>query len=200
MSEQTDLRTLLVFWLKILLPLAALVILSTLFLVSRRIDTEETLPYAEVDVDALAREQRLTAPEYSGVTGDGTTFLVRAGVARPLADGGGLAESVTAELETTDGLNLTMAAGTGSMDPAAGGLLLTGGVHIETSTGYTIDTQGLSASTSVTEVHSEGAIRALAPFGTLEAGAMSLAATDGDAKAYVLVFNQGVKLIYEPEN
>ncbi len=200
MSEPADLRTLLVFWLKILLPLAALVILSTLFLVSRRIDTEEALPYAEVDVDALAREQRLTAPEYSGVTGDGTTFLVRAGVARPLAEGGGLAESVTAELETTGGLNLTMAAGTGNMDPAAGSLRLTGGVHIETSTGYTIDTQGLSASTTVTEVHSEGAITAMAPFGTLEAGAMSLATTDGGAEAYVLVFNRGVKLIYEPEN
>lgn len=200
MSEQTDLRTLLVFWLKILLPLAALVILSTLFLVSRRIDTGETLPYADVDVDTLAREQRLTAPEYSGVTGDGTTFLVRAGMARPLADGGAMAETVTAELETTDGLNLKMAAGMGSMDPAAGRLRLTEDVHIETSTGYTIDTQGLSASTSVTEVHSEGAITATAPFGTLEAGAMSLAAASGDAKAYVLVFNRGVKLVYEPEN
>ncbi len=166
MANQTDLRSALVFWLKILLPLAALVILSTLFLVSRRIDTEGALPYAEVDVDALAREQRLTAPEYSGMTGDGTSFLMRAGVARPLSEGGGEAEDVTTELRTPRGLDVSMRAGMGKIDPASATMRLSGGVSIETSTGYTITATGLVASTAQTEVVSDGAVTANAPFGT----------------------------------
>ena len=48
--------------LKVLLPLAALAILSTLFLVSNRINPEDALPYADVDVEARLREPRITAP------------------------------------------------------------------------------------------------------------------------------------------
>lgn len=200
MANQTDLRSALVFWLKILLLLAALVILSTLFLVSRRIDTEGALPYAEVDVDALAREQRLTAPEYSGMTGDGTSFLMRAGVARPLSEGGGEAEDVTTELRTPRGLDVSMRAGMGKIDPASATMRLSGGVSIETSTGYTITATGLVASTAQTEVVSDGAVTANAPFGTLDAGSMTLTSASDDPAAYVLVFNQGVKLIYDPKN
>lgn len=200
MTASGDIRSRLVYGLKIALPLLALVILSTLFLVSRRTDTEGAIPYADVDVDALAREQRLTAPEYSGLTDDGTEFLVRAGAARPLARGGGQAEDITAELVTAAGLTLGMRAAQGRMDPGAGVFTLAGDVLLETSTGYRIETQGLKASTVRTEVVSDGAIHATAPFGVLDAGAMALTSATETPDGYVLVFNQGVKLVYNPEN
>ncbi|MCV2867347.1 hypothetical protein OEW28_01735 [Defluviimonas sp. WL0002] len=200
MAGSGDIRSVLVYWLKILLPLLALAILSTLFLVSRRIDTEGALPYADVDVDALAREQRLTAPEYSGLTSDGTEFLMRAGVARPLEAGGGRAEDISAELRTQGGLGVEMSAAAGQVDPAAGAFSLTGDVVLSTSTGYRIETQGLTSYTSRTEVVSDGAIQATTPFGALEAGGMTLGPAPEGADAYVLVFKQGVKLVYEPEN
>lgn len=56
-----------IFWLKIALPLLALAVLSTLFLFSPRVDIDGALPYSEVDVEQLAREQRLTQPEYTSV-------------------------------------------------------------------------------------------------------------------------------------
>ena len=40
--------------------LSALAILSTLFLVADQIDPEDALPFAEVDVEDLAREPRMT--------------------------------------------------------------------------------------------------------------------------------------------
>ena len=61
--ERIDRHTRVVGWLKLALPLAALVILSTLFLVADRIDPEDALPYAKVDVEGLARAPRMTAPE-----------------------------------------------------------------------------------------------------------------------------------------
>ena len=81
-------------WLKVALPLAALAILSTLFLLSDRIDPEDALPYAEVDVEDLAREPRMTAPTYAGMTTDGAALTLTATEAQTVSrdrpsDGGG---------------------------------------------------------------------------------------------------------------
>ncbi|MBL9052753.1 MAG: hypothetical protein JNN02_03385, partial [Tabrizicola sp.] len=46
----TDAHTRVVTWLKVLLPLAALAILSTLFLLADQINPDDALPFAEVDV------------------------------------------------------------------------------------------------------------------------------------------------------
>jgi lipopolysaccharide export system protein LptC len=53
--------------LKVVLPIAALGLLSTLFLLSDPPDPDRALPYAEVDVAQLARELRLTQPRLAGV-------------------------------------------------------------------------------------------------------------------------------------
>ncbi|MGB4909398.1 MAG: hypothetical protein WBP15_12770, partial [Tabrizicola sp.] len=84
---RVDRHTRLVGWLKVALPLTALAILSTLFLVARRIDPEAALPYAEVDVEDLAREPRMTAPTYAGTTEDGAALTLSADEARPEAEG-----------------------------------------------------------------------------------------------------------------
>ena len=76
----------LVAWLKILFPLIALAILSTLFLVARTVDPAQDLPYADVDVAELAREQRIGQPNYSGVTADGAAISLSARSALPDAD------------------------------------------------------------------------------------------------------------------
>jgi lipopolysaccharide export system protein LptC len=59
-----------VAWAKIVLPLFALVLLSVLFLFSGKADLTDALPYAQADIDELAREQRLGAPEFAGLTRD----------------------------------------------------------------------------------------------------------------------------------
>jgi lipopolysaccharide export system protein LptC len=73
----------LVALLKVLLPLTALAILSTLFLISNRINPDDALPYAEVDVEARLKEPRITAPTYAGTTSDGAALEVTAAEARP---------------------------------------------------------------------------------------------------------------------
>jgi lipopolysaccharide export system protein LptC len=200
MAAFDNIHSRLVFWLKILLPLAALAILSTLFLISRRIDTDGALPYAHVDVKELARDQRLTQPEYTGVTSDGTAFSLRAGVARPLADAGGEAQDVTATFETKDGLVLGLGADSAQVDTGTGLVSLAGNVILSTSTGYRMNAQVLTAALKATEVKSDGAVTASAPFGELDAGGMLLSQDPASADGYVLVFNRGVKLLYLPQN
>ncbi|MDP3339096.1 LPS export ABC transporter periplasmic protein LptC [Frigidibacter sp.] len=198
MAAHDNIHSRLVAWLKVILPLAALALLSTMFLVSRGIAPEDALPYSEVDVEELAREPRLTAPRYSGVTLDGAALSVTAEVARPDVGGAGQASAtaLTARLETPDGITTDIAASDGQLDTAAGLLMLTGDVQIAASSGYAITTGALTAALDQTLLTSPGAVVATAPMGRIDAGAMRMTSQDGD---YVLVFNGGVKLVYEPK-
>ena len=72
-----------VAYLKVLLPLTALALLSTLFLISRGIDTEAVIPFAQKDIEERMRGQQLTAPFFSGTTSGGDEIMVTASTARP---------------------------------------------------------------------------------------------------------------------
>jgi len=184
--------------LKVLLPLAALVILSTLFLVSQGVDPQDAIPYAEVDVADRLREPRVTDAAYSGMTADGAALTVQAADARPGVAGtpdGGRATEVTGRLETPDGAVTDLVAGAGRIDRAAGQVVLSDGVVLTSSTGYVMEMAGVSVATDRTALKSDGAVAATGPLGTLAAGAMEIGKSE---TGYVLVFKDGVKLIYLP--
>ena len=185
-------------WLKVLLPLAALAVLSTMFLVARTIDPDRAIPYAEVDVVALAQQPRITRPDYAGMTADGDAIRLQAEIARPdLDDSGKLsADQVVAELETPAGARTDLRAEHADIDSAAGLMTLTGAVRIHTSTGYDILSQELVAQLDRTGLDSPGPVEAEGPPGRLTAGSMQITVDEGGN--HVLVFNGGVDLIYQP--
>ncbi len=199
MSNPLTRHSRLVLWLKIALPILALAILSTMFLFARRIDFEGALPYAEVDIDALANDPRLTRPEFSGVTEDGAAVTVAALTARPgKAEGDPVtAEDVIAVYQSESGNRVTIQAKSGSFGGAQHSLTLTGDVVVATSGGYDLHSQEMVSSLDVTEVTSEGPVQGTGPFGQLEAGGMKLFGPSDDQQ---MVFNNGVRLIYEPKN
>ncbi len=198
MLRASDRYSSLIGWLKVLLPLAALAVLSTMFLVARTIDPDRAIPYADVDVVALAQEPRITRPDYSGMTEDGDAIRLQADTARPDLDDSGKvsAEGVVAELETPAGLRTDLLADHARIDNAAGLMTLTGSVRIRTSTGYDIRSDELIARLDRTRLDSPGPVEAEGPPGRLTAGNMQITADEsGD---HVLVFNGGVDLIYHP--
>jgi lipopolysaccharide export system protein LptC len=74
-------------WPSLILPLLALAVLSTLFLLADR-GGPPPLPWSEAELgDALAREMRLGAPRYAAVTADGAALVVSAAQVRPAAAG-----------------------------------------------------------------------------------------------------------------
>ncbi|MDT8857701.1 hypothetical protein RNZ50_22170 [Paracoccaceae bacterium Fryx2] len=202
MAGHDNLHSRVVAWLKIVLPLAALGLLSTLFLVSRSINPEDAIPYATVDVADRIREPRITAPTYAGVTADGAALTFSADEARPdTADQGRVtAATLRATLATPDGASTEVRAHSGLMDTANRRLTLGGGVEITTSTGYHVTTDGLIAALDRTRMDSAGAIAATGPIGNLSAGRMTLSEDAAVPGAYLLVFTGRVKLIYEPAN
>ncbi|MFO1203377.1 MAG: LPS export ABC transporter periplasmic protein LptC [Tabrizicola sp.] len=196
---RADRHTRLVGWLKVALPLMALAILSTLFLVARRIDPEDALPYAEVDVEDLAREPRMTAPTYAGTTEDGAALTLSAEEARPAAEGSpARAAGLRLDLATPDGGSTELVAAEARMDDTARQVLLSGGVTVTTSTGYRLETAEVAAKLDRTGLESRAPVVATGPAGEIRADGMSLSQdirTPGD---YVLVFKGSVRLVYQP--
>jgi len=196
---RVDRHTRLVGWLKVALPLTALAILSTLFLVARRIDPEAALPYAEVDVEDLAREPRMTAPTYAGTTEDGAALTLSASEARPEADGApAKAAGLRLELATPDGGRMDLLAAEAVMEDAARQLLLSGGVTLTTSSGYRLETAEVAAKLDRTGLESRTPVLATGPAGEIRADGMSLRQDNLTPGAYVLAFKGNVRLVYQP--
>ncbi|MDD8022347.1 MAG: hypothetical protein PHX82_04475 [Paracoccaceae bacterium] len=188
-----------VSWAKIALPLAALGLLSTMFLFSGKVDPTTARLYAEVDVDELARQPRMTAPQFSGMTQEGAALTVTAQTAMPDPNGGGAtAERLAAKLESADGLVTELTSKAGRLDPAQGQVVLSDGVAVQTSAGYRMATDRIEMATDHTSVVAPGPVQGEAPFGTISADSMTLTATSPDGP-HDLVFNGHVKLIYQPK-
>ena len=106
-------RSVIVAWLRVLLPLGALAILSTLFLLSRRPDPDAAIPYASVDAEELARHPRVTAPSYAGVTADGAALTLTAESVTPAGrdpEQGGSASGLRLDWRGADGLTAELTA------------------------------------------------------------------------------------------
>jgi lipopolysaccharide export system protein LptC len=71
-------------------------------------------------------------------------------------------------------------------------------VTIDTSTGYPIKSDRLTALMSTLDIVSPGPVQADGPFGTLDAGTMSLKNVNAGSGAQLL-FTNGVKLVYLPK-
>lgn len=196
---RVDRHTRIVGWLKVALPLAALAILSTLFLVARRIDPEDALPYAEVDVEDLAREPRMTAPTYAGTTSDGAALTLTADEARPAAEGTpAQAAKLRLDLTTPDGARTELVAAMAALDDATREIVLSGGVTITTTAGYRLETAEMSARLDRTGLESRSPVTATGPLGDIRADRMALSQDNRTTGAYVLVFNGDVRLLYRP--
>jgi lipopolysaccharide export system protein LptC len=206
--QEVDRYSRLVATAKVALPLAALAILSTLFLVAERIDTEAAIPYATVDVRELARQQRIGQPRHAGVTRDGSAITVAA--ARALPDGASLdslrAEEMVAQIDMPDGTIIGVSAPIGQLDTVGDLAELAGGVVVTTSTGWRLDTASLVAALDATRLLADTTITATGPLGDLTAGRMEVtqgdpAATGGGdpaAQGPVMLFTGGVRLLYDP--
>ncbi len=199
MTRHDNFHSALVGWLKVLLPLIALGILSTLFLVARPVDPEGAIPFAEVDVGERVREPRLTRPTWAGVTEDGAALTIRAAEARPAdATAGPRATDVVARIDAQDGGRTDITAATAAIDPGGEVMTLAGGVVSTTSTAYRITTPELTIRLDRTLAQSNGPVQGEGPAGRIAAGGMTVTADAARPGAHLLVFDKGVRLRYAP--
>lgn len=188
----------LVAWLKVLLPLIALLLLSTLFILSRNIDPVATLPFADKEIDERLRGQQITGPIFSGTTDGGDVVTVSAG---QVSTRGGLknnAEAFSAQIDLTTGTRIMLSSDQGQFDLANSLSSLIGNVVVTTSTGYVMKSDAVDADFDALLLQSQGPVAGSGPIGTLNAGMMRLQRNSDGTNAH-LIFTNGVKLIYTPQ-
>ncbi|SMR82476.1 lipopolysaccharide export system protein LptC [Aliiroseovarius halocynthiae] len=194
--------TRLVNWLKIILPATALVLLSLMFLVSKSIDPTTSLTYARINLEELTGEQKITHPKFSSVTKDGAAIQFQAASAAP--DSGNSnhfkALDLEANISTPDGAHVNIIASAAEIDGTDNRVNLSDGVTLHTSTDYRISSETLTATLDSTYVASNGPVEATGPMGDLSAGDVVISRAEGAEGGYVLVFKDGVKLIYDPKD
>ena len=192
-----------VMGLKLTLPLVALGLLSTLFLFSDPPDPEQAIPYAEVDVEQLARDQRLTQPRFAGVLEDGRELTIVADAATPSFDAARTrtnaiaTENVSGRMALADGDTLTLNAANGYIDLEGQVADLSGGVIASTELGYQLVTEAILVQLVQTGLTSDTDVEITGPGIRLTAGAMEVSGPSGGT---VVSFTGGVRLLYGPEN
>jgi len=189
----------LVAWLKVLLPLMAILLLSTLFLLSRNVEPVATLPFANSEIDERVNEQQITRPFFSGTTNGGDRISLSADTMATRSGLNNEAAELSAQIDLVSGTRIILMSDHGQFDMAENTSTLAGNVVITTSSGFNLSSETLIADFDSLMLQSPGTVQGFAPFGTLNAGRMRLQRQETGSNAH-LVFTNGVKLIYTPQN
>lgn len=197
-------------WLKIGLPLIALAILSSLFLLPRKQGLEGGLIYSTADLIAIGEGMVVSNPKFTGSTDAGEPFVVSATSATP--DGPDPKEvklaSPRASLDQ-DERSVELTAASGVLAPRDGRLSLGGGVELTTSDGYVVRTDAVFADFRAGTMQAAGHVVAKSPHGMIEAGSFRAenpkaaekgadAASGALAKSGRFWFENGVRVTYDP--
>lgn len=188
----------LIAWLKILLPLGALALLSTIFLYSRNPDQISAIPVLTNGADPSKGEQ-VGRPFFAGTTDGGHAITLSARQARAREDDPTkmVADDLRAVLDTDKGTRITIDAVLGEM-AGSDRLQLREGVVLHSSSGYTVKTDGLDAAIDAVHIQSTAPVEADGPGFTLSAGSMQVEETEAGSDLQLL-FTDGVNLIYTPQ-
>lgn len=189
-----------VTWSKIVLPIFALALLSTMFLFSGKIDPTTAIPYSDIDVDKVAREKRMSNPMFSSVAEDGTSVVVTASIARPDNNDQQVVyvENVSSTFVSKTGDRLDVDAVFAKLNNDTSKATLSGGTRLSTTAGYVIESDTIYADFDEKALETESAVTGFGPLGEFNAGKMSVV-SQGDNGEFLILFQHGVKIVYSPK-
>lgn len=190
--------------LRLALPLAALGILSTVFLVSRNIDPGRAVELADIDIAELARSPRIGTARFAAVTSDATALVVEAETVRSVNDldqSGPVHLTLSAPegvLEFPTGRDVTFTAQIGELEQARDLLTLRDEITLYSSDGFVLSMAELVSSLSETRLDGTGGVTGHGPPGDLQADQLALRPSPAGPEGYLLAFTGNVRLIYQP--
>ncbi|SPF79363.1 LPS export ABC transporter periplasmic protein LptC [Pseudoprimorskyibacter insulae] len=186
-------------WLKILFPLTALGLLSTVFLLSEEVAKVGELPFADRELKDRVANQQITAPHFSGVTAEGDRISFTATSARPApgSSDAAIGETVSGALESDTQGTINMRSDQIEVQMDDNMALLTGGVQIASSQGYSVTTAAMRTALNDVYVETLAPVEGTGPEGQFAAGKLIITTTKPDGRIQLL-FTEGVKLVYLP--
>ncbi|MGV6839948.1 MAG: hypothetical protein ACWA40_07110 [Planktomarina sp.] len=196
---QKDWYTAIIVWSKAILAVGAVVLLSTLFLFANRVDVTDAILYADIDVDRLIAEQRMSAPVFTTYTQDETAIVVEGGYSKPFASDPSVLEvsNISATVSPKTAPQITFGAGSAYIDQARGMATLANNVEMAQTAGFVIKAPIVQIDIEAETFEASQNIEAKAPFGTLTAEKLMVQRISDNL---IYDFQGGVHLIYVPKD
>lgn len=195
-------------WLKVGLPLLALALLSSIFLIPRQHEFDGGIVYSSADLLRLGEGMSVARPRIEGSTVEGEPFVVEAESATPDGPDPERVDlrEVRAEFTQAEGREIRVSAAAGALQPKAQLLSLSGDVRLETSDGYVVETARVETNLGEGEAQAPGPVVVRGPQGEIEAGsfrAQRVEAEDGAPLGGLepgeyLWFEDGVRVRWTP--
>ncbi|WP_174821566.1 LPS export ABC transporter periplasmic protein LptC [Ruegeria arenilitoris] len=184
---------------KVVLPLVAILMLSTVFLLSRSIETNVSVPFSQQDIDERLADQVVTQPNYRGTTRKGEEVQIQATRA---TQGTEASTPTAAEFRGRLGLSgggvITLDSNSGMIRPDKNIATFIGDVVITSTDGTEITTDLLNTALDEIRGDAPGEVHGTGILGNISAGGMTFGTEKKDGPVHI-IFTDGVKLIYEPE-
>jgi len=188
-----------VAWMKVLLPLGAVALIAAIF-VTARDKGDLTKIFTAEELATLGAGLRLDSPRFAGVTERGEPFAIRADWALPdsamprFID----LERPEGEIELNDGRTIAARAATGQMHRAEKILVLEGGVVLDTSDGYHVETEMVELDLDAKTAIAPGPVIGTGPRGQIHAGSFRAVAGEDSIVAGKIWFENRVRLVFIP--
>ena len=185
-------------WIKTLLPIAALGMLSTIFLFSGKVDVTQSLPYAELNVEDIIREQRITKPYFTGISERGIEFAISAAYATPNTSQPSILDvsELRVEFKTPQGNTAEITAGLGVMNAKTKLAKISQGVRLASKLNFWITTEKLDIDFNDSYASTNGPFKGVFSLGSIESGNMVLRMISGNQQ---ILFTNGVRMLYNPK-
>lgn len=186
--------------LKTGLPLLALVLIASMFLVTAEDDFEGGITFTEADLDQLGQGLQIIDPVLTGTTRADDPFRFTAAVVRPDAAPPTRAEidRLTGRIDFLGGPSVDVAAPEALLDLETDRLTATGRVTVETDDGYTLIADRMTINLALGSLFAEGDVDGTGPMGTITSSTLEVVPAEDDGNHRVFSFGNGVRLVYNP--
>lgn len=184
---------------KVVLPLVAIAMLSTVFLLSRSIETNVSVPFSQKDIDERLADQVVTQPNYQGTTRKGEDIQIEASRATQGTEGEApTAAEFRGRMGLLSGGVITLDSNSGLIRPDKNTATFIGDVVITTTDGIVVTTDLLNTALDEIQGDTPGQVDGTGIIGDFTAGRMTFGTEKKDGPVHI-IFTDGVKLVYEPE-
>lgn len=186
--------------LKVGLPLVAVGLLASLFLVQTDDRLGGNVVFSPGDVEALGSGLSITGPTFTGTTRGGDRFRFTADLVEPDAAPPKRAHITTLDgtLDLRDGPEVTLSARTGDLDVPTQRLDIAGDVVITSSDGYRMVTDKATIDLRAGAFVAGDRVVSTGPLGEITSGSLHVAPANSSGEARRFSFSDGVRLVYDP--
>ena len=187
--------------LKVVLPLVALGLLVSMFLMSKKVPELAEIPFGQSELVELSKGQQMSTAYYLGVTGSGDKISFAANALKPHGNNGSNAfmDQISSKIETKDGVTIHMYSDSGFLYNDTEMVVMEGSVSVLTTDGYQLRASKIDARLDQTWILAQGPIQGSVPSGRLDAGSLEIVRS-AETGALNFHFKGGVKMIYLPKD